>query len=384
MKKGNVGCVMLEVYPQNPNSLLILSLDELKLPEDVDFGSIKAAGDKGALLSELIEKSGHKKILDYSNKTEKTHIAIINNGSRTIRISYRCSGNSRVKSPKSTVKLSTMGINLALSTRNVALAMNKTGSISEFLLAGKKYGPMHLAASGGDIFYQEQHDAPKIDVIADGSIIKIIKAESILKVLGSSSKKKGYFPFSITYTFWSPDGSGLYCTAEIELKFDEAYSFENRKLKYIDLMMWYRLENCLASVKSSALHESKGPDSSIVTLGHPYSACIESHKNAVFGMFPYLALPCDGIHIEKGRNFFGPCWHSLPSEGKPYWTDCGLEGDKPLGDNQGYFPANSLRSYWKIGLYFGNGIMHPRYSRIPLRLGISPNWAMKMNLEMPT
>jgi len=91
-------------------------------------------------------------------------------------------------------------------------------------------------------------------------------------------------------------------------------------------------------------------ESKIITLKHPYYAGFKD-GNSVFAMFPYLALPCDGIHIEHGKDFFGACWHSMPSNGIPYWAQ--IDKKESTGKPQGYYPAHSLRGYWNIGLYFG-------------------------------
>ena len=44
-------------------------------------------------------------------------------------------------------------------------------------------------------------------------------------------------------------------------------------------------------------------ESKVITLKHPYYACFYE-DDASFVMCPYMALPNDGIHIEKGKNFF--------------------------------------------------------------------------------
>ena len=183
--------------------------------------------------------------------------------------------------------------------------------------------------------------------------VNIIKFESSLKILGGESKNNGMLPFSIIYTFWSDDGKNVYGNAEIELMYDKAVSLSGENIEFLDCMLWFRLESGEEPEIMNVLSRRKFRNSEVITLNHPYRAMIASGKSS-FEMHPYLALPCDGIHIEKGEKFFGAAWHSLPEKSSPYWIDLGLEGDKKADLSQGYCPAQSLRSYWKIGIYFGD------------------------------
>ena len=57
MKKESI---ILNVYPIIKNSLLLVSFDELKFPENTDFGSIKVLDNNGReLLFDLIDKEDY-------------------------------------------------------------------------------------------------------------------------------------------------------------------------------------------------------------------------------------------------------------------------------------------------------------------------------------
>ena len=62
MKKESI---ILNVYPAIKNSLLLISFDELKFPEDIDFGSIKVVDNANKkLLFDLIDKKNYRQKLD--------------------------------------------------------------------------------------------------------------------------------------------------------------------------------------------------------------------------------------------------------------------------------------------------------------------------------
>ena len=75
MKKESI---ILNVYPIIKNSLLLISFDELKFPENTDFGSIKVLDiNNRKLLFDLINKKDYAQKFTYSNNIGKNHIAII-------------------------------------------------------------------------------------------------------------------------------------------------------------------------------------------------------------------------------------------------------------------------------------------------------------------
>lgn len=154
----------------------------------------------------------------------------------------------------------------------------------------------------------------------------------------------------MTYSFWSPDGKDIFAKVEIELQYDKAIDIHRNKAEFLNPLLWYRLENFNGNLTANTYCTNKMGAGEIITLQHPYYGYL-SNGSSFFAMCPYLALPSDGIHMEKGKDFFGASWHSMSRPKNPYWAD----KRENTGMPQGYFPMQSLRSYWKIGLYFGHG-----------------------------
>ena len=72
--------IILNVYPLNKNSLILVGFDELKFSYKIDFGSLKVVDNNGRrLLFDLINKRGYVKKFKYLSDTNKNHIAIIIN-----------------------------------------------------------------------------------------------------------------------------------------------------------------------------------------------------------------------------------------------------------------------------------------------------------------
>ncbi len=348
MKKESI---ILNVYPAIKNSLLLISFDELKFPEDIDFGSIKVVDNANKkLLFDLIDKKNYRQKLNYSSKINKNHICIIlnRNNVKYIKIAYNLSKKQgKYASPEENIKINDDS-RLSISTKDISISFEKSGySIEKIKINKKEYGPLQLVNSGGNFFFQKNMENAEFDIISDSSIIKILKISGSMAVLGDKCAKEGFLPVEITYYFWSSDGKNIIAKAEIELKYDEATDLDGNRAEFLNPQIWYRLENFKEKLSANSLYENNMGESEITTLKHPYYAFF-ADKNAFLAMCPYLALPNDGIHIEKGRDFFGPSWHSLSEQKKPYWADEKESTGKP----QGYFPSHSLRGYWKIGMYF--------------------------------
>jgi hypothetical protein len=238
-----------------------------------------------------------------------------------------------------------------LSTKEVSVLFEKNGySIEKIRIGKKEYGPLQLVASGGNLFFQKNMLHAKFTSIADSGIVKIFRINGLMKVSGPKCAKEGFLPVQITYCFWSPDGKNMLARAEIELEYDKATGTDGNIAEFLNPLLWYRLDNFNKKLSASSIHTDSMNGSSVMTLSHPYYSCFKD-KNAFFAMCPYLALPNDGIHIEKGKGFFGASWHSMSQPKKPYWTD----EKENTGMPQGYCPKHSLMSYWKIGMYFGHG-----------------------------
>jgi hypothetical protein len=350
MKKESI---ILNIYPLNKNSLILVSFDELKFPSDTDFGSIQVLdNNNNRLLFDLIDIKNSVKKFSYKENTKENHLAMIINRDNVkyIRVQYSL-GSRLVKkvNPRKTISMED-DKNLVLSTANTSIKFEKKGySIEKINIKNQEYGPLHLAASGGAIFSQKDAEQVKFSIISDSNILKIIKIEGKLKVEGDMSKKQGYLPFEMKYFFWSSDAKNMMSKVEIELKYDQATDLDGNKAGYLDPSLWYRLENFNKKLFANSSIINKTDKSKIATLKQPFYSYFNDNK-AMFALCPHLALPNDGIHIEKGENFFGASWHSMSNPGKPYWAADKIE---ITGKPQGFFPAHSLRAYWKMGIYFG-------------------------------
>ncbi|MBI2101506.1 hypothetical protein HYT53_02745 [Candidatus Woesearchaeota archaeon] len=343
--------IILNAHPLNKNSVLIVSFDDLKLPHDVDFGSIKVLDSSNRkLLFDLIHKKGCIKKFSYLNDINESHIAVIINSENVkyLKVVYKISNKpSQRQKPDTTVSLENDS-HLAVSAGKISALFNKNGYYIEKITAdNEEYGPLHLAASGGDLFFQKDVKDAKFDIISDSGILKILKIEGAMKIEGDKCKNQGFLPFEITHYFWSPDGKILMSKAEIVLKFDEAKNLDSSKADFLDPLLWYRMENYTGKLPASAFYTNAMEESSIMTLEHPYYAYFHG-RSLFFAMCPYMALPNDGIHVEKGKNFFGACWHSMPEPKEPYWLDKSKK--ESTGKPQGCFPPHSLRAYWRIGM----------------------------------
>ncbi|MBI2541506.1 hypothetical protein HYV80_02250 [Candidatus Woesearchaeota archaeon] len=351
--------ILLNVAPLNKDSLLLVSFDELKFPGNTDFNSIKVIDSNGRkLLFELIGMKGHSGKYSYSGGKShgKNHIAVIagSGNAKHIRIAYRLSnkpGKPILQENKIGMEISES--NITVSTKNVSVFFEKNGySLEKVSMGGKEYGPIRLAASGGDTFFQDRMRDAKFSIISDSSIVKIFKVTGSMKVSGNKCAKEGLLPVSITYSFWSADGKDMLAKAEIELEYDRAAGMDGRKAESLNPLLWYRLDNFSGKIAVNSCFTNGMGKSSIMTLKHPYYGYFSGGGNgAFFAMCPYVALPNDGIHMEKGKDFFGASWHSMSMPKKPYWSN----ETESTGIPQGHFPMHSLRSYWKIGMYFGCG-----------------------------
>lgn len=342
--------IILNAYPLNKGALLLVNFGELKFPKNADFGSLRVLDSNNRKMPfDLIAKK------DYSGKAYssggKNHIAIIVNRSdiNHIRIAYRLSKKpGKYIIPEKKIGMAISKDHLIISTKKVSALFEKSGySIEKISINGNEYGPIHLAASGGDLFFQKNMIDARFAVISDSAIAKIFKVSGLMKVSGGKCAKEGFLPISITYSFWSTDGKNMFVKAEIELEYDNATDINRNKAEFLNPLIWYRLENFNGKVVASSFCTSSMGGSSIMTLRHPYYGYF-SGNGAFFAMCPYMALPNDGIHMEKGKDFFGASWHSMSQPKKPYWAD----EKENTGMAQGYFPMHSLRGYWKIGMYF--------------------------------
>ncbi len=345
--------IILNVYPLNKNSLVLVSFDELRLPYKIDFGSIQIVdNNNNRLLFDLINKKNYIKKFKYSDPTKENYIAIIINRENVkyIRVTYKTERKATKRiSPRKTISLENDSY-LAVSAANASILFDKKSCVVEKIkIKNQKYGPLQLAVSGGKLFSQKDMEEAKLEIISDSNIIKIIKIEGRLKSEGDKCKKQGFLPFEIMYYFWSPDTKNIIGMAEIELKYDKATDFNGNKTEFLDPLVWYRLDNFNKKISTNSFFIYNHKESKIAILKHPYYSCFQDDK-AFFAMFPHLALPNDGIHIEKGKDFFGACWHSMSEPEKSYWA---ADEKEFTGKSQGYYPAHSLRAYWKIGLYFG-------------------------------
>ena len=318
--------IILNVYPGNKNSLIWLSLNWLRFPENTDYSSLEIKGNK-------------KLPFDIIDKEES--LAIINDGSKKIVISYDTGrNNKKLKKTNEKIKIK----NKKIFTRDVSIKFGEDGNIKNFKIRNKDYGPLALIASGG----VENILDGKFSLIADSPILKVIEINGRLKCEGKKADKEGHLPVKARYSFWSSDGKNIFGKAEIELLYENAVDFNGEKLPYLDPNIWFRLDSNEKVNYNSYFENAMDENDKIVTLKRPYYAFIKN-----FGIFPCLALPCDGLHIEvKKGEWFGAAWHSLSKPKKPYWDIIEKDSTKLP---QGYYPAHSLNSYWRIGLFFGEG-----------------------------
>ena len=347
--------IILNAYPLIKNSILLASFDELKFPKNTDFGSIKVTDNNhGKLQFELIDRKDYSGKSGYSSGMKKSHIAIIVNSGdiKHIRIAYSLSKKqSKYHVPEKKIEMNAFQDHLTISTKKVSLLFEKNGySIEKIRINKKEYGPLQLVASGGNVFFQKDMLDARFTAISDSGIVKIFRISGLMKISGDRCAKEGFLPIAITYYFWSPDGMDMLARAEIELEYDKAIGMHKNKAEFLNPLLWYRLDNFNGKLMTNSFFTNNMGESGIMTLKHPYYGYY-SDDNVFFAMCPYLALPNDGIHIEKGKNFFGASWHSMSRPKKPYWAD----EKENTGMPQGYYPKHSLRSYWGIGMYFGSG-----------------------------
>ena len=333
----NAEKVVLNVYPANENALILIDADKLKLPDNVNTGSI-----------DVTDKYKNKIKSDFIKLYKKDYIAVINKKSNNLIFIYYNNENS-YSDDKATLNLDDNDKGIEIYNKNVKIIFEKKGfSIKSFEINNKKFNGLQLVSSSGEISKQSSEEDFKdvsysIDV--DSPIIKVISLKGKLKCKGSLARE-GWLPVEIRYTFWSSDSEYIFADVEIKLLYEEAVDFHGKKLEYIDPLLWFMIDNKMPVNYNSYYINFMNKDDKIVTLKRPYYSYVED-EGTVFAMFPYLALPNDGIHVEVTDKWFGAAWHSLSKPKKPYW----LKEDNSM--NQGYFPAHSLNSYWKIGLFFG-------------------------------
>jgi len=329
----NAEKVVLNVYPANENALILIDVDKLKAFDDFNINSIN-----------VIDKYQQKLKSDFIKINEKNHLAIINKrGNDIIFINNKL--NKAVDSELNPT------LNLK-DNENVKIVFEKKGfSIESFEIGDKMFDGLQFVSYSGEISEQSKDFKDvsySIDV--DSPIVKVISLKGKLKCKGSLARE-GWLPVEIRYTFWSSNSENIFADVEIKLFYEEAVDFDGRKLEYMDPFLWFGIDNILPVNYNEYYTNFMDKDNKVVTLKRPYYAYIDS-DGSIFAMFPYLALPNDGIHIEVTDRWFGAAWHSLSKAKKPYWID---ERIGTNGQAQGYFPAHSLNSYWKIGLFFGNG-----------------------------
>ena len=282
MKKESI---ILNVYPIIKNSLLLVSFDELKFPENTDFGSIKVLDNNGReLLFDLIDKEDYAQKLNYSNNISQNNIAIIANRSniKYIRIFYSISKNpSKYAIPKKKIEMKNNSY-LAISTKKISILFEKNGySIEKIKINKNEYGPLQLVTSGGNLFLQKYMQDTNFSIISDSNIIKIIKISGTMKIFGNKCAKEGYLPIAITYYFWSSNGKNMIAKAEIEIEYDKAKDMDGNKVEFLNSLVWFRLDNIHKELSTNSFYSNKTDGGNITTLKHPYYACFKD-KNAFF------------------------------------------------------------------------------------------------------
>src|SRR3989338_5804056 len=188
--------IILNVYPAIKNSLLLVSFDELKFPEDIDFGSIKIVDNTNKkLLFDLIDKKNYIQKLNYSSKINKNHIGIIlnRNNVKYIKIAYNLSKKlGKYATPEENIKINDNS-SLSISTKDISISFEKSGySIEKIRINKSEYGPLQLVTSGGNFFFQKNMENAEFNIISDSSIIKILKINSSMTLLFHKFPKK-YF-----------------------------------------------------------------------------------------------------------------------------------------------------------------------------------------------
>jgi len=348
----------IDVYPKNKGSLILLNLDNLRLPSDVDWRSLNLKDDKGRkIIFDLVNIKNKKNNLKYNNKIKENTLAIILNNFRfeNLILSYkRGNKKSNFSHPNKKISLNN-DKSLRISAKKVEINFEKEYfSIDSFNIGSDKYGPLQFVASGGTIKKQNNNFKDvEYEILSDSNIIKIIRITGKIPVVGSKVNYQGYLPLDIHYYFWSYDGSNIYCDVDVKILYENAKSLDGKKVPFLEPLLWYSIENSKGNVKFNELISNDMESSKIVTLKKPYYSYIKSGQG-VFSIMPNLALPNDGIHIELCDDWFGASWHSLSSKKKPYWNQL-FDKSESTGFSQGFYPAHSVNSYWKIGLFFGEG-----------------------------
>ena len=200
--------IILNAYPLNKHSLMLISFDELKFPEDADFGSIKVVDNTNRkILFDLINVDGYAKKFAYRNDIGKNYLAIIisQDGIKHIKILYRRGKKSGTYfSPKKNIDIANDNT-LMISTGNASVLFEKKGyAIEKIKINGHECGPLQLVASGGSLFFQKDMKDAEMSIVCDSSIVKILKIKCVLNVHGNMCKKAGFLPVEILYYFGAP------------------------------------------------------------------------------------------------------------------------------------------------------------------------------------
>lgn len=347
--------IILEIYPGNKHSLIALELDYFRFPEDIDWGSVRICDNKGRqVLFDLVSLKSRLNTLRYNCPVaENTLVIFLTHCTDKLKISYCTSKSpSTYKSKPEKLKLCIKD-SLKVFNSSVSISFEKVFySIESFKIGSQVFGQMQLATSGGDVTKQFNNlrDAG-FEMLADSGMLKIFKVTGRMPVRGNKAHIGGLLPVEMEYWFWSTDSKNIFCRLETRLLFEEAIGFGAHSTKYLEPLVWYRLDTALKA-HYSPLHVNIGPCSNIVTLKKPYYVYVKANSSS-FSMMPFLALPSDGHHIEMSDTWLGAAWHSLSWPGQPYWS--GMFDDKKVKQPQGYYPAHSLNAYWGIGMFFGEG-----------------------------
>lgn len=348
--------ITLNICPSNKGSLIMLDLDYLRLPEDIDWSTFEVKDDSGRkIIFDLIELHGKVNRLFYKSNIKENTLAVIldKDNIKNLNVFYS-KGKKKSALKKTSNKISIVDKKyLEIFTKSVSIRFEKNFfTIEKFKINNDFFGPMQIVTSGGIGSKQNgSMQNMKFDLLADSPVIKIIKITGEMPVFGNKVKSEGYLPLEMVYYFWSPNNKDIFSKVEINLLYGSAKDKEGKKVPFIEPLVWYKLDSP-HKVRFNSLFVNEMDDSRLITLKKPYYAYIQK-KESIFSMMPYLALPNDGLHIELSKKWFGAAWHSLSSKRKPYWGH--IYKDESIGLPQGYYPAHSLNAYWRIGLFFGAG-----------------------------
>ncbi|MGR3303159.1 MAG: hypothetical protein ACUZ8I_11725 [Candidatus Scalindua sp.] len=352
--------IILHTYPSHRNSLILVPLDRLCLPESVDWSSIKVSNDEGCpLLFDLVEYAGSANELMYELTPGSNTLVIVNNlGVQDIVISYNISRNPQrfVDCKGYALRYVDNAEGALISTEKVNIQFSKSGYIKGFKIGSTSFGSLQMMASGGRITTQSggklQFKDIQFQVVATSNLLTAVVVRGKLKVDGENSKQPGWLPVVLTYTFWTSDSANIFARIEIDLEYENSIGLDENHVPFLNPLLWYVLmDDRMPTHINDYFVNRMCSGSTIVTLKRPYYAYVTNGSSS-FVMSPYLTLPCDGTHIEVNEkdSWWGAAFHSLSEpDSSPYWHTA-LHETHPK--SQGYFPAQSLHSYWKIGLAF--------------------------------